>query len=39
LPLAGELIAEDQARRALHEKYGVDPLDIEGMLAISYPRP
>ena len=39
LPLAGELIIEEQARRALCEKYGVDPLDIEQMLAISYPRP
>ena len=39
LPLAGELESEVQLRAALRHEYGVDPLDIEGMLGISYPRP
>lgn len=39
LPLDGELAAERQYRDALKITYGVDPLDIEGMLAISYPKP
>jgi len=40
LPLDGELEAERQNRESLSEKYGgVDPLDVDGMLAISYPKP
>ncbi|MCE2473589.1 MAG: hypothetical protein J4G18_17160, partial [Anaerolineae bacterium] len=39
LPLEGELESEVLLRAAEKERYGVDPLDIEGMLAISYPRP
>ncbi len=39
LPLQGELESEVLLRAAEKERYGVDPLDIEGMLAISYPRP
>jgi hypothetical protein len=39
LPLAGELQAEVEARAALHAKYGVDPMDIEGMIDVSAPRP
>jgi hypothetical protein len=39
LPLEGELEAEHQVRTTLSAKYGTDPLDVEGMLAISYPKP
>jgi hypothetical protein len=39
LPLTGELESEERVRQAQKEQYGVDPLDVEGMLAISYPRP
>lgn len=39
LPLAGAIEADEIARRALREKHGVDPLDVEAMLSISYPRP
>ena len=39
LPLDDELESEAQLRAEARERYGVDPLDIEGMLAISYPRP
>ena len=39
LPLEGELESEAKLRAEETKRYGVDPLDIEGMLAISYPRP
>ena len=39
LPLTGDLESEIALRGAQKQEYGVDPLDIEGMLAISYPRP
>jgi predicted dehydrogenase len=39
LPVGGELEVERQTRAEMTEQYGVDPLDIEGMLSISYPRP
>lgn len=42
LPLEGDwhnLAAELQIRETLQQKHGVDPLDIEGMLAVSVPRP
>jgi hypothetical protein len=39
LPLTGDLEAEAQVRHTLKEKHGVDPLDVEGMLAVSVPRP
>ena len=42
LPLDGDissLEAEANTRKALKEKHGVDPLDIEGMLAVAVPRP
>jgi predicted dehydrogenase len=38
LPLTGDLEAEQRTRKGLHEKFGVDPLDLEGMLALTYPR-
>lgn len=39
MPLEGDLESEAAIRAALRDEHGVDPLDIEGMLAISYPRP
>ena len=39
LPLEGELQSETRLRQESQKTYGVDPLDIEGMLTISYPRP
>lgn len=39
LPLNGELESEVHIRNEQKREYGVDPMDIEGMLAISYPRP
>ncbi len=39
LPLTGELESEAALRAGLRKQHGIDPLDIEGMLAISYPRP
>ena len=40
LPLEGELESEAAIRAEEKERlYGVDPLDIEGMLRISHPRP
>ena len=39
LPLEGDLEADALELGRLAEKYGVDPLDVEAMLSISYPRP
>ena len=39
LPLKDSLESEARVRSKEKERYGVDPLDIEGMLAISYPKP
>ena len=39
LPLVGELESEDKVRAELRQKHGVDPLDIEAMIAVSVPRP
>ncbi|MCY4020436.1 MAG: Gfo/Idh/MocA family oxidoreductase [Chloroflexi bacterium] len=39
LPLEGDLESEATARAGLKQLHGVDPLDIEGMLGISFPRP
>jgi hypothetical protein len=39
LPVTGELKAEERMRESLTAKYGADPLDVEAMLAISYPKP
>ena len=39
LPLEGDLESEAAIRAEEKKLYGVDPLDIEGMLQISYPRP
>jgi len=39
LPLAGEVEAERAAAENLRRQFGVDPMDVESMLAISYPKP
>jgi len=39
LPVAGDLESDAITRETLRKKYGVDPLDVEAMLSISYPRP
>ncbi len=39
LPLQDELESEALLRAEQTKLYGVDPLDIEGMLSISFPRP
>ena len=39
LPLTGDLESEDTMRAQLKQKHGVDPMDIEGMLEFSLPRP
>jgi len=38
LPLDGEPAAERAAVANLRKQYGVDPMDVEAMLAISYPK-
>ncbi|MND02681.1 hypothetical protein D3C83_221530 [compost metagenome] len=39
LPLTGDLESEQLARDQLRAKLGVDPLDIEAVMEISFPRP
>ena len=39
LPLEGEMEYDNVERRRQQEEYGVDPLDVEAMLANSYPQP
>lgn len=39
LPLEGDLESEERIRRSIQKKLGVDPLDVEAMLGISYPKP
>ena len=39
IPLQGELQSEVEVRAALQARYGVDPMDVEAMLAVSAPRP
>ena len=39
LPLDGDLEADQRMRAGIRTKLGVDPLDVEGMLSISYPKP
>ncbi len=38
LPLEEEVEAERKTREELKTRWGVDPLDVEGMLKISYPK-
>ena len=39
LPLEAELEVERQIREAQKKQFGVDAMDVEGMLGISHPRP
>jgi predicted dehydrogenase len=39
LPIEGDLESDALERERQRTKLGVDPLDVEAMLAISYPRP
>lgn len=39
LPLKGESEVDMMTREALTKQFKVDPFDVEGMLAISYPKP
>jgi hypothetical protein len=39
LPLEGELEADFIERERQKSEYGVDPFDVEGMLAMSFPKP
>jgi hypothetical protein len=39
LPLEGETETDMHTRESLKQQFGVDPMDVEAMLAISYPKP
>lgn len=39
LPLEGETETDMRTREALKKQFGVDAMDVEAMLAISYPKP
>jgi len=39
LPLDGDTETETEERAALTHQHGVDPMDVEGMIAFSYARP
>lgn len=39
LPLVGELASDARTLATLRDRYGVDPLDVEAMLALAYPKP
>jgi hypothetical protein len=39
LPLEGDLEADALERRRQQQLFGVDPMDVEAMLSISFPRP
>jgi len=39
LPLEGDLEADAVVREQQRQEFGVDPLDVEAMLAVSFPRP
>jgi len=39
LPLEGETETDIMMRENLKKQFGVDPMDVEAMLAISYPKP
>lgn len=38
-PLEGELESDSMTREAQRRQFGCDPLDVEAMLAVSFPRP
>ena len=39
LPLADEDAADAPARQSLQTEYGIDPMDVEGMMSVNYARP
>ena len=39
LPMEGDLESDARERERQRQKFGVDPLDVEAMLSISFPRP
>jgi predicted dehydrogenase len=39
LPLEGDLEADALTREQQQKQFGVDPLDVEAMLSVSFPRP
>ncbi|MEE3258212.1 MAG: Gfo/Idh/MocA family oxidoreductase [Candidatus Latescibacterota bacterium] len=39
LPLADEAAADAPLRQSLTAQYGIDPLDVEGMMAVNYAQP
>ncbi len=39
LPIEGDLEADALTRERERKQFGVDPLDVEAMLAVSFPRP
>ena len=39
LPVAGDLESDALERARQRQQFGVDPLDVEAMLALSFPRP
>jgi len=39
LPIEGDLESDARTREAQKKQFGVDPLDVEAMLSVSFPRP
>ena len=39
LPLPDDIENDATARKQPHQQFGCDPMDVEAMLAISYPKP
>jgi hypothetical protein len=39
LPIEGDLESDARTREAQRKQFGVDPLDVDAMLAVSFPRP
>jgi hypothetical protein len=39
LPITGELETDSIIRQEQKEKFGVDPMDVEAMLDVSFPKP
>jgi len=39
LPIEGDLESDALTREAQRKQFGVDPLDVEAMLSVSFPRP
>jgi hypothetical protein len=39
LPIVGDLESDAREREKQRKQFGVDPLDVEAMLSVSFPRP